>query len=340
MKDAQSSEPSSVAAPSRERKKAVDVDGIASCSIAEYFTDFFTMDLSRTEQYAERKTDFENLDNGKLVLVPGLYLLGGLPAAGKTTFTWQLLNQLADNGEYCLYASYEMSRLELFAKSVSRELFKRKQAGQDILTPTSFEIRSGRVKRVPEVIQAVKDFSSSKAQLHVAELSNMPVEKLFKWLEPRIAAATKSPVIVLDYLQILPSSKDNKREGLDDTLRRLKDFQRSTDATFIVISSFNRQNYWASVSFESFKESGGLEYSADVVLGLETSVPSTTKDDERKKAITEAARRPERTINLVCLKNRNGAPFTAQFKYYAKHDYFEPMKDAETTTERKKAFSV
>ena len=331
IKDAPSPEPMPAAELLSKEKSAVDVDGIASCSIAEYFTDVFSLDVARTEQYAERKTGFENLDNGKLVLVPGLYLLGGLPAAGKTTFAWQLLNQLADNGEYCVYCSYEMSRLELFAKSVSRELFKRKRVGQDVLTPTSFEIRSGRVKRVPEVIRAVKDFSFSKAQLHVAELSNMPVEKLFKWLEPRIAAATKSPVIVLDYLQILPSSKDSKREGLDDTLRRLKDFQRTTDATFIVISSFNRQNYWSSVNFESFKESGGIEYSADVVLGLETSVPQGTDDAARKKAITDAARKPERMINLVCLKNRNGAPFTAQFKYFAAHDYFEPVKDAELT---------
>ena len=56
--------------------------------------------------------------------------------------------------------------------------------------------------------------------------------------------------------------------GIDDAVRKLKYFQRDTNTTFIVISSFNRTNYAQSVSFECFKESDNIEYTADVVWVL------------------------------------------------------------------------
>lgn len=325
--------------PQEKPARAVEQSGIASISLGEYFKDKFLLDVAKTGQYSTRKTGFSNLDGDaygnkvKLTLVPGLYLLGGLPSVGKSTFTNQLVEQLADAGEYCIFCSYEMTRLEMFTKSLSRKLFKMKRAGHDVIPPTSFDIRRGYVNHLPEVQNAVKELCASTSQLHIAELSNTPVKKLFEWLKPRIASATKSPVVVLDYLQILPSDKDNRRESLDDTLRSLKDFQRETDATFIVISSFNRANYWQDVSFESFKESGGLEYSADALLGLEVfvNVPETNDakayNAARKKAITAVARQSERTIKLSCLKNRNGAPFECYFRYYAAHDYFESVDE-------------
>ena len=226
----------------------------------------------------------------------------------------------------------------MFSKSIARRLFQEKREGRDVLTPTSFEIRSGRAKQVPEVVEAVNNFSSQRSKLYVAELANTPVKKLFEWLKPRIDSATSSPVVCLDYLQILPSDKDSKREGLDDTLRSLKDFQRSTEATFIVISSFNRQSYWQPVSFESFKESGGIEYSADAVIGIEAfpeGLDEDTEPSERRKKIVAESRKAERRIKLSCLKNRNGSSFDVLFQYFAAHDCFVPIVDTEEIPERK-----
>ncbi|MBQ3451720.1 MAG: hypothetical protein IJG32_05610 [Selenomonadaceae bacterium] len=60
-----------------------------------------------------------------------------------------------------------------------------------------------------------------------------------------------------------------QEQDINEIVRKLKNFRRETSATFIVISSFNRQNYGQQVAFESFKESGNIEYSADVVWGLQ-----------------------------------------------------------------------
>lgn len=300
-------------------------------SIGDYFTERFFDDVALSSRYAARKTGFDNLDE-KLVFVPGLYLLGGLPATGKTTFVWQMLNQLAERGEHCIFCSYEMSELELFTKSLARKLYLQDAGRSERMGLTSFNIRRGMVTHHEEVQAAVKSFSFSKVNLRVAELSNEPVKELFERLKPLVDKADKSPVVVLDYLQILPATKgsDGKRESIDDTLRRLKDFQRSTASTFVVISSFNRANYWARVSFESFKESGGIEYSADAVLGLETCVKvngGNNELEERKRAITAAYKQDTRQVKLTCLKNRNGSAFDVVFDYHCKFDCFESAID-------------
>ena len=59
------------------------------------------------------------------IFTPNLYVLGGLPALGKTTFAWQLLEQMARQRKECVYCSYEMSEFELYAESIMRELFSR-----------------------------------------------------------------------------------------------------------------------------------------------------------------------------------------------------------------------
>ena len=317
--------------PAQVTESAADVGETFGRSISEYFTEKFFADVAVTSKYAERKTGFENLDD-KLTLIPGLYLLGGLPATGKTTFCWQLLNQLAGNGELCIYCSYEMSELELFTKSMARKIFERDSGLSERLDLTSFNIRRGRVTNHAEIQLAAKFFSSSRElNLRVAELSNESVPVLIEKIKPLVANVTKSPVITLDYLQILPAANvDAKRESLDDSLRRLKNFQRESNATFIVISSFNRANYWQPVSFESFKESGGIEYSADCVLGLETFVKvegNLTGDNyrnARKQAITATYKQDTRTVKLSCLKNRNGSAFDIFFDYHCKFDCFKP----------------
>ena len=125
-------------------------------------------------------------------------------------------------------------------------------------------------------------------------------------------------------------SKDSSKLGVDDSVRKLKKFQRDTNTTFIVISSFNRTNYTQSVSFESFKESGNIEYTADVVWALQLNIlnsinPSNITDSRKK--IDEAKKKQPRQIQLKCLKNRQGTNYECFFNYYSAHDYFKPCND-------------
>ena len=54
---------------------------------SKFFKEKFGMGVKEMKEYAGRKTGFTNLD-AEQIFTPGLYVLGGLPALGKTTFAW------------------------------------------------------------------------------------------------------------------------------------------------------------------------------------------------------------------------------------------------------------
>ena len=290
-------------------------------SFRDYFAELFDVDVEDMKSYADRKTGFYNIDAVQL-FPPGFYVIGATPAAGKTTFCWQLLNQLANKGEICIYCTYEMSRLELYSKSLARELFKR-----DAKTKlTAAQIRKGGTSA--ELKGIVAGFVATKFNFHVFELQDETIDDLIRLLRPLCTDKAKAPVVCLDYLQIVPMNRESTKLGIDEAVRKLKKFQRDTNTTFIVISSFNRTNYAQSVSFESFKESGNIEYTADVVWALQLNVMNEIKGgelvSETRRKIDEAKKRQPRQIQLKCLKNRQGTNYDCFFEYHSVHDNFEP----------------
>lgn len=291
-----------------------------SSNIADYFANQLKADIDSLKNYANRLTGFKNIDDQQF-FSPGLYVIGATPAAGKTTFCWQLLEQLAERGEDCIYCSYEMSKLELFTKTAARRLFlKDKQTSL-----TAADIRRGSWSAQLDCV--ISEVANSKTNLQVLELQDESIDELLIRLKPLCFDKQNAPVICLDYLQIVPSSKESTKLGVDDSVRKLKKFQRDTNSTFIVISSFNRANYTQAVSFESFKESGNIEYTADVVWALQLNILNSINPnniaDSRKK-IDNAKKQQPRQIQLKCLKNRQGTNYDCFFNYFSAHDYFEP----------------
>lgn len=158
------------------------------------------------------------------------------------------------------------------------------------------------------------------------ELSGINVVELIKQLTKIAAESDKPPVVVLDYLQILPTGKETAKAGVDDALLRLKDFQRATNSTLIIVSAFNRENYWEEASFKSFKESGGIEYSSDSIWAMQNYGVDGEGRLDRDKVIA-MSKAPVRKVKFSCLKNRNGSAFDCFFRYHAAHDYFEPYEE-------------
>ena len=294
-----------------------------SSGFSTFFKEKFGTKVEEMKEYASRKTGFANLDSEQ-IFTPGLYVLGGLPALGKTTFAWQLLEQMARQGEKCVYCSYEMSEFELYTKSAMRELFSRDRN----TNLTSAGIRRGDETRTLKEI--LVEFGEIGIDLTVVEMQEQDIDDLIFGL--RKYCVEKAPVIVLDYLQIVPVRRReaSAKQGIDEIVRKLKNFQRETGATFIVISSFNRQNYGQQVAFESFKESGNIEYSADVVWGLQLYATRELKEgatNQNREIISKAKEANPRQVELKCLKNRQGKNYSCYFKYYAAVDTFESCKE-------------
>ncbi len=286
-------------------------------------------DIARFRQYKDRKTGYSNLD-AKISLYPGLYVLGAISSLGKTTFCGQMADQLAASGEHVLYFSLEQTALEMVSKGLSRLMFITHHAK----ALTSMEIRCGNSSEVLKLTREL--YAAQTKHEYIIECAfDTNVEDIADTVKKYIADTGAKPIIFLDYLQILAPVNNNltTKDVIDYNVRALKKLQTDNDLVIIVISSLNRQNYLTPIDFTSFKESGGIEYTCDVMWGLQLAVMNDELFDKEAKlkakrdAIREAKIADPRDIELVCLKNRYGvSSFTCKFKYYARHDYFLPAR--------------
>ena len=100
---------------------------------------------------------------------------------------------------------------------------------------------------------------------------------------------------------------------------------------FIVLLIISWPLVWSIIDFESFKESGSIEYSADVVWGLQLQIindqafTQAKGVSQKRRMIAMAKAASPRKVELVCLKNRYGiASYNCGFLYYPQFDLFTP----------------
>ena len=210
------------------------------------------------------RTGYSNLDS-VCPLYSGLYVLGAVSSLGKTTFMNQMSYQIAEQGFDVVFFSYEQSRLELVSKSMSRLSYLLKSP------VTALDIRHGFHS---EQLESVKDEYAKVAKFeYVIEAQfGDTVDNICVTVENFVKRGIK-PVVIVDYLQIVSSKNSDQisfaKENVDYTVKKLKNLQRKHGLVVFVVSSLNRQNYLTQIDFESFKESGGIEYTADVVFGMQ-----------------------------------------------------------------------
>ena len=279
---------------------------------------------------SDKKTGFANLDAQAGGLYSGLYVLAAISSLGKTSFALQMADQLAAAGNEVLFFSMEQSRLELVSKSIARVT-----AQIDIESAvTSLSIRKGYLPK--QVMEAAEEYKTTVSDRISIVEGNFACNISFigDYIRQYIKKnGGTRPVVIIDYLQILQPAEENKRlstkEAIDNSVTALKRISRELDLTLIVISSVNRANYLTPIDFESLKESGGIEFTADVIWGLQLQCLNDPIFDkiqnikERRERIKAAKAANPRKIELCCLKNRYGiANYSCYFNYYPANDLF------------------
>lgn len=298
-------------------------------NVSSYIDLLMNNEIDQLATATDRKTGFADLDEKSGGLYPGLYVIAATSSLGKTTFSHQIADNLATAGNDVLFFSMEQSRLELVTKSLARNIFL-KDNKTDI---TSLSIRKGR--KDPIINAAAAEYKQQVAdRLSIIEGNfNCNISFIGDYIRQYINKTNSKPIVFIDYLQILQPAEDNKRasikETVDNTVTELKRLSRENDLTIFVISSVNRSNYLTPIDFESLKESGGIEYTADVIWGLQLAVMNDDifskgeKIKEKRDKVREAKAANPRNIELVCLKNRYGiSSYKTQFKYYPAHDFY------------------
>ena len=298
--------------------------------ITHYLDNSFEKDAERFAKYKDRKTGFSNIDQ-ETNLYPGLYVLGAISSLGKTTFACQLADQLALAGEHVLYFSLEQSKFELVTKGLSRLTAK-----SDRFTAiTAIQIRQG--SKTPAVLKAIDEYKRFGQHNIIYQCGfDTTVRTIIDCVNDYIKSNDVQPVVIVDYLQIIRpmDSRRNAKDVVDDHLRAFKKLQVDNDLVMLLISSLNRANYLTPLSFESFKESGSIEYTADIMWGLQLNIMNDEIFEQEKGTkskrdkVQEAKSKLPREIELVCLKNRPGkTTYNCKFNYYAQFDYFEPVNE-------------
>lgn len=227
------------------------------------------------------------LDGG---LHAGLTVLGAVSSMGKTSLMLQMADTLAAAGRNVLFITIEMSRMELIAKSAVRGTKERARPLLDGKLPEN-EVRS--------LISAYRQKTGGRVELWEPDAPLTPA-----FLDEKVSAFCaqhESPVLFLDYLQLVAPARAGmtEKQTADAAVAMLKQLARRYDMPVMAASSLNREAYRpgsAEPGLSAFKESGSVEYSADLLLVLKYR---TDADRENKTA--------PRHLALTILKNRFGA---------------------------------
>lgn len=299
----------------------------------------FLRTLKQSREGKPISTGFSRLD-GLLDggLYPGLYFIGALSSLGKTAFVLQVTDNVAAGGRGVLFFSLEMSRNELIARSLSR--LTRRFCGNDTrLAKTTRGILRADFNPFEQKIfaRAVEEYSGYASNIFISEgVGDIGVDEIKKKLD-RFMHFNEGvpPLIVIDYAQILAPANERytDKQNTDKNVLELKRISRDYQTPVFVVSSFNRENYTEPVNMASFKESGAVEYSSDVLIGLQYSewdYLDQEKEAEHKRRVRErldtisALAKQGMPIDIECkiLKNRNGPKGKIDLRFYPMFNLF------------------
>ena len=267
-------------------------------------------------------------------LYNSLYVIGGISGLGKTSIVLNILENLAKKEQDVLFISLEMSREELVAKSLSRftrETVDKRFTPMDY--PSQRDIQNGNFDmEAPYFQEGLINYTEASKHIFIKEANfNYNTELIREDIIKHKALRGKAPVVVVDYLQVLPCLKDygDDKKNIDFNITELKRISREFDTPVIVISSIGRQYYKKPIDFEAFKSSGNIEFTADVVIGLQYSFMAdigNKSDNQIQEMYQEAKAQYPRQVQTVILKNRNGSigEYT-DFIYEPKYNYFKEV---------------
>lgn len=301
---------------------------------ARYLADSIGLaeDIERFRQSSMISSGFANID-GSQPLYPGFYSIGAISSLGKTTFVLQMADQIAEAGTPVMYFTLEQSASELVCKSIARRMYQHSLKDPSTETYSSLQIRMGAASESREFHEQCDAYAHAARKHYIIECSEACVEDITASIRDFMAHSDQPPVVIIDYLQIIrPSTGDKSKDErlhIDNVIKQLKELQIELNLVIICICSVNRANYLAPIGFESFKSSGNIEFTSDVVWGLQfraVNKPIFMQNGntvEKRATMDEAKGASPREIELVVLKNRFGRTSTTYyFDYYPEHDTY------------------
>ncbi len=265
------------------------------------------------------RTGIPRLDQLLCGLNRGLYLLAGSPGVGKTSLAMQIALHVARETPV-VFVTFENSAASLVLKTLcASAAIKTIDVSRGFVDPAPLSTAADELAEALGRLQLVEgDGSFTVGRLRAL---------VRRALEQR--GDEGSCLVVIDYLQLWSKvsqelrTLSDARAKVDALGGELIALARRLDSPVLALSSQSRAggNYGRGggrASLDSLKESGDLEYSADVALFL-----TPEEDDQAEQG------QPVRALELAIKKNRHGPVGVVPMTFMADRGSFR-----ETDTKR------
>lgn len=301
----------------------------------------------KTTKYRPVRTGFDEFDEllGGGILRQSLVVLLAAPSAGKSALCQQILEGMAEREHDVIYLNLEMSREQMYARSLSRIVRKQghNMSASAVLKGYSW------TKEQREFIEEASALYRSKIDKHMTynpDGCTTDIESIRNTINEAGERAREhdpdapGPILCVDYLHLVSSAqRDDGTEIIKKTVAMLKEYAVRYNTIVILISASNRaSNATGNTTMESARDSSSIEYSGDYLLGLTYKRLDEFKGFAKDKPkLEELQRETPRKMTLKTIKGRmEAAGKKIYLDFYGENSTFvyagKPKKDDPVST--------
>jgi replicative DNA helicase len=250
----------------QERREAGQGDALGGLAIASALAKEEAALEGGTKHVA---TGWRRLDSalGGGFALPSLNILGAAPKCCKSTWAQIVAERHVEAGGFVYYLDLENG----CRRFLRRLLCRRARLGGTQVAAALRAQRAGvfgsraEVERWSEAKRWVQEILSPGFLVEFTP----PRDFAARVTLARARAGERPLLLVIDSLQKLPMDLEDRRAGVDTWVRLLERLRHEHDAAVLLISEIKRDQKGQYTAHEAaFKESGGIEYAADLAMTL------------------------------------------------------------------------
>lgn len=188
-------------------------------------------------------------------------LLAGRSGTGKTALGMQLADAIAEGmDEDWLFFSLEMSKKLVLKRSAMIEYWR--QGGSSIEESNSWFEGNLKKKRFIDSIMPQR--------MTLCDNSSLTIDSIKRRLKLAIKNNPKIKTILIDYVQLIKGSGNNRREEASKIARELRPIAKEFDVRLIGLCQTSRdgEDGTIPVKMNHLKESGDWEEVSDIIIGI------------------------------------------------------------------------
>ena len=270
-----------------------------------------------SNDYQGLNSGFNHLNYVLNGLMPGLFIVGAAPSTGKTTLLKQIADKVVELNKdaACLFVSLEQSKEELRIKTLSRlSGVENRDIMRGRLNPGDPDNAWAKVRTAKATFATYAD----RMVILEGDRNTTPDRIRLASIQLRQKTQAARLLIIVDYLQIVPVEGrfTDTRQKVDFVVSELRRVARDLQAVILVVSAIGRASYdGVKGAMEAFKESGGIEFGADVgaVMVEDKDKENSDRNGEDRFLWTN---RKYKKIFFDIVKNRNGERSRIELKFY------------------------